>query len=138
VALKGLIILAGMGIACGLWAGDLAAPSQAKFLRVVVQATGSTGVACASKELAGELTTLNVTLNPGSKVIWVESDKEIGHLVKEGRIVVCGSHALLVAGACLAVVAEGGRPVIYVNPKALAAAGATLPDNIMKIAKVAQ
>ena len=121
-----------------LLAGDLAAPTLAKFLRVLVQATGVKGVACSDKELAGELANLGVALEPDSKLVWVDSDKDLQRLAHQGKAVVCGTRGLLAAGACVAVVAEGGRPVIYVNPKGIAAAGITLPDSVMKIAKVAQ
>jgi hypothetical protein len=119
-------------------AGDLAAPTLAKFIRVLVQSTGNKSIACTNKELATELESLGVGIDPLAKLVWVDSDKELARHAKGGRIVLCDSRALLAGGACLAVIAEGGRPAIYVSPRSLAAAGATLPDNIMKIAKVAQ
>ena len=41
-------------------------------------------------------------------------------------------------GAALAVMAEGGHPVIYVNLKAISASGLSLPDNFFKLAKAAE
>ena len=121
-----------------LSAGDLAVPTVAKFLRLILPATGARTVACTGKELSVELANLGVGLNPESKCAWVETDKELPHMVKDGRVVICGSRSMFAGGASMAVVAEGGRPVIYVNLKALSGLGVTLPDNIMKIAKVAQ
>ena len=125
-------------VGLSLSAGDLAVPTVAKFLRLIHPATGARTVACADKELAGELANLGVGVNQESKCVWVASDKDLPHLVKDGRVVICGNRAMLAGGAAMAVVAEGGRPVIYLNIKALAGLGITLPDNIMKIAKVAQ
>lgn len=118
-------------------AGDLAAPTLAKFLRVLLQATALKGVACPDKELAGELTNLGVALDPDAKMVWADSPADVARLAKQGRLVVCGTRGLLASGASLAVVAEGGRPAIYANPKAITATGLALPDSIMKIVKVA-
>jgi hypothetical protein len=119
-------------------AGDLAAPTLAKFIRVLMQSTTLKAVACADKELAGELGNLGVALDPEAKLAWTENEKDIGHLARQGKLVICGNRAFLAAGASIAVINEGGRPAFYINIKNLAGTGITLPDNIMKIAKVAQ
>lgn len=120
-----------------LWAGDLAPATIAKFIRVVVQGAGAKSVACADKEIAGELAGLGVTVEADAKVVWSESDKDIPRLAKQGKLVICGSRNLMAQGASVGVTAEGGRPVLLVNPKALAATGVVLPDSIIKLAKVA-
>jgi len=124
--------------ACGhLCAGELGAPTTAKFIRMVLVGTGTKAVICADKEIAGELANLGVSVEAEAKVAWADQAADVARLAK-GRLVICGTKGLLNSGAALAVVAEGGHPVIYVNPKAGAGSGLTLPDNILKIAKVAQ
>ena len=123
---------------CGpLAAGELAAPTVAKFIHVILKGTGTKSVACADKAIAGELANLGVTVEGDSKIAWADTDKEVAALAKQGKLVVCGTRSLLGSGAGLAVVAEGGRPVIYLDHKAVAASGVTLPDTIVKLSKVA-
>jgi len=117
---------------------ELARPTVAKFLKLLLQSMGGKPVACNDKELAGELAALGVPMSPEAKCVWMDADKDLPRLLKEGRMVICGSRPALAAGAAMALVAEEGRPAIYVNPKALASSGVSLPDHILKIAKVAQ
>ena len=124
---------------CGpLAAGDLAAPTLAKFIRVLLAGTATKGVACGDKELGGELANLGVATDPEAKVVWTDTEKDLARLARQGKLIICGTKALLAEGAAVALVAEGGHPAIYVNMKSLAASGLTLPDSIMKIVKVAQ
>ena len=135
-----LMPLIGLCVCGALSASDLAVLTLAKFLRVLVQSTGTKAVGCENKELAGELSNLGVLVEKDAeaKVVWVDSAKELSHLVKEHKFVVCGDRGLLAEGACLALVAEGGWPVIYRNAKSITASGITLPDAILKISKVAK
>ena len=133
------VLIVALACLCGhLSAGDLSAATTAKFVRLLLQGAGVHAVACGEREVAGELTNLGVALDPESKVVWADSDKDVARFAKQGRMVICGSKVLLGSGATLAVVAEGGHPVIYLNPRALTASGVTLPDNIVKLAKVSQ
>jgi hypothetical protein len=120
----------------GLSAGDLSSATVAKFLRVILQGAGVKSVACADKEIQAELTALGVTVDPDSRVVWVDADKDIPMPVKLGKCVICGTRSGARAGASLALLSEDGRPVILVNPKALAASHVTLPDSVLKLAKV--
>jgi len=117
-------------------AGELAAPTSAKIIRVIVQASGAGKVACADKELAGELSGLGVATDPGAKVCWAGSDKDVTRLAGEHKLVICGNQDWLALGASVALTAEGGRPAIYLHVKNLAGTGITLPDSIVKISKV--
>jgi len=118
-----------------LHAGDLAAPTVAKFIRVIASSGGGKA-ACRDKEVAAELATLGVPVDAESKVVWVTLEAEVGKLAKLGRLVVGGKLEMLAAGASVALVAEGGRPTIYVSAKNLAGTGVTLPDSVLKISKV--
>jgi len=133
------VILIALAAACGqLAAGDLASATTAKFVRVILLGTGVKTVACADRDLAWDLGQLGVVLDPDSKVAWADTEKDVARFAKGGKLVICGSKALLASGATLAVAAEGGHPVIFANLRALAATNMTLPDNILKLAKVAQ
>lgn len=119
-----------------VFGGELAAPTSAKIIRVIVQATGVGKVACTDKELVGELSGLGVPTDPGAKVCWAGNDKDVVRLAGEHKLVICGNQDWLAMGAAVALTAEGGRPAIYLNVKNLAATGITLPDSIVKISKV--
>lgn len=119
-------------------AETLPAATAAKFVRIIAQASGAAKVECADKELAGELATQGIGLDATCKVAWAANEHEVARLAKQGKLVITGKVELLAAGASLAIAAEGGRPVIYVNPRNLAGTGIALPDSIVKIAKVAK
>lgn len=57
-------------------ANDMAAATLAKFIRIVLQSTGVPAIACANKEIAGELANLGVALAADSKVAWVDNPIE--------------------------------------------------------------
>jgi hypothetical protein len=123
-------------LAVSLAAGDLAAPTAARIIRVIVQATGGTKVDCADKELAGELANLGLPQDPAAKVAWADSQHEVARLAKEGKLVICGREEWMADGAAVVLTAEGGRPSITLSMKNLGASGVTLPDSVVKIAKV--
>jgi predicted nucleic acid-binding protein len=127
-----------LGAVLPLSAGELGAPTVAKFIRVILLSSGGRAVTCADKEIAGELGALGVALEADAKLVWADSEKDVARQAKAGKLVVCGTKGLLASGAALALVAEGGHPVIYLHAKHLAATGMTLPDNILKLAKAAQ
>ena len=132
-------IISVLPLAClstGLLAGDLAAPTAAKFIRVILQASGGGKVNCTDKEIVGALTDLGVGIDPESKVCWVGTDKEVARLAALKKLVICPNPDWIAMGASVAVTAEGGRPAIYISLKNLGANGVTLPDSIVKISKV--
>ena len=123
-------------LATCLCAGELAAPTAAKFIRVIVQASGGSKAACVEKEIAGELSGLGVAIDPEAKVCWAASEKDVARLAGLKKLVICGNPDWITQGASVAVTAEGGRPAIYISLKNLGATGVTLPDSIVKISKV--
>ena len=123
-------------LAATLAAGELAPTTEAKFVRVITVASGGGKVECANKEIAGELTSLGLALDPEAKVAWADTDKDVVRLAKLGRLVICGNVDWLAQGAAVAIVAEGGRPSISISLRALANAGVSLPDAVLKISKV--
>jgi hypothetical protein len=123
-------------LSTALVGGELAPPTAAKIIRVIVQASGGSKAECGDKEIAGELSSLGVAADPEAKVCWAGSDKEVARLTGKHKLVICGNPDWLAQGAAVALTAEGGRPSIYLSIKNLAAAGVTLPDSIVKISKV--
>jgi DNA-binding IclR family transcriptional regulator len=123
-------------LSASLCAGDLAPSTEAKVIRTIAAASGGGKVECADKELASLLTGLGVSLDPGAKLAWADSDKEVARMSKQGKLVMCGSQDWFSQGASVAVTAEGGRPVIYLQVTNLALTGVTLPDSIVKLSKV--
>ena len=100
-------------------AAELSAPVVAKFLRVI--AIGQGKVACEVNEVTLELAKAGVARDEGAKVVYATSDKDIARFARENRLVVCGQKDQLALGATIAVVAEGGSPVIYIKPSNAAA-----------------
>lgn len=121
-----------------LQGGDLAAPTVARFIRVIAYSTGAGEVTCKDKEVAGALSALFVAVQEGSKVVWVGSDRDVAKFGKLGKLVICGRVDLLAAGGAVAIVAEGGRPTMYVHPKHLASSGLSLSESVLQTCKVVQ
>ena len=119
-----------------LCAGELAAPTVAKIIRVIAQASGVAKVECGDKEIAGELSGLGVGNDPDSKICWAGSEKEVARFAAQHKLVICGNPDWLAQGASVALTAEGGRPAIFLSIKSLGPTGITLPDSIVKISKV--
>ena len=119
-----------------LLAGELAPSTEAKVIRTIAMASGGGKVECADKELAGLLTGLGVSLDAGAKLAWADTDKDVARMSKQGKLVMCGNQDWFAQGAAMAVTAEGGRPVIYLQMTNLALSGVSLPDSIVKLSKV--
>jgi hypothetical protein len=50
--------------------------------------------------------------------------------------VICGHVSQIPSGAAIAIVAEGGRPAIYVSSSNLATSKVSIPDAVLKVGKV--
>jgi hypothetical protein len=119
--------------AATLGAGEVAAPVVAKFLKIIVSG-GEPKIDCQDGEVGAALAALNLQRDPAARVVW--SNKDVARLAKSGKLVVCGAKDLLDQGAGLAIVAEDGHPVIYINKANVAASKVVVPDAVLKIAKV--
>jgi hypothetical protein len=118
-------------------AADLAPPTVAKFVRLVVAAGGGVAkVHCPDKEIAAELRALGLVIDPEGAVVWAGSDRDAVKYGKLGKLVICGQRDFLASGASIALIAEGGRPAIYISPRNLGGTGFILPDSVLKLAKV--
>ncbi|MBI1752724.1 MAG: hypothetical protein HY014_15000 [Acidobacteria bacterium] len=121
--------------AAALPAGDLPAPVQAKFLKILCAAAGSPGkVACKDSDVLAELEKIGVAQDAGAKVAWGRGG-EVKTLKAAGKFVICPKLEDLPAGGSIAVVEEGGKPQIYLHMGNIAASGVTLADSVLKIGK---
>lgn len=117
--------------------GDVAPGATARILRVVAATSGAENrVACTDGEIANELKLLGIEIDPMAKVAWADNDRDVKNLVQSGHLVVCGKSTFLTKGAGIAISLEGGRPVIYVSISNVKASNSSVPDSIIKIAKV--
>lgn len=118
----------------GLRAEDL--EMQAKFVKVLVSATGQFGICCNNDPaLRKVLEKTGLSVAPGFKLAWASSEEEVKSLKADGRLVIVPNLAWLKLGAGVAVVSVEGLPQLYVNMANVKASGMTLPDAIIKIAK---
>lgn len=116
-------------------AQEALAPSlAAKFMNIISTSDGGDGrVACAPGEMAQELGKAGVKVDDGGTFAWANNPGELAAFQKQGKIVVVGSMDLLKAGAPLALVAQGGRPAVFIsgpgrtNPR--------IPSAVKKIAR---
>jgi hypothetical protein len=123
--------------AVAIRAGEVSAPTVAKILRIVATSSGSSGrISSLDPEVTAELTKLGVVLDPESPIVWAVSEKDIAKYVKQSKFVICGHVGLISQGACMAIVAEGGRPAIYFSPANASATKVAIPDTVVKIGKV--
>jgi hypothetical protein len=122
-------------ITVGMNAQGAPLEDQAKFVKAILASTGQFGFACADPGLKAKLEALGVSVGPGFKLAWGASEAEVRALKAQGRFVICPEQAWLQSGACLALVEEGGRPQLYVDPANVKASGMALPEAIARIVK---
>lgn len=130
--IKGLFQLA--CLSTSLMAGELAPPTEAKFIRVIVFATSGAKVDCSDRDIQAELPGVGLVNDASAKVAWAGSEKEVSRLAKQGKLVICGNPDWFPDGAGVAITADGGRPTIQLNMKAIGNSGMSLPDTIIKLA----
>jgi hypothetical protein len=111
------------------------ADPQVKFLKLLISSTGQFGFACSDPALKTQLEANGISVSPGFKMAWANSEAETKVLKGAGKLVVVPKLAWLKAGGSVAIVMEDGKPLLYINPVHLKASGLQLSDTIMKIAK---
>ena len=121
----------------GLQAQELPAETQAKFLKILLSATGQFGFACSDPGFKTKLEASGLSVAPGFKMAWAESEAEVKSLKAAGKLVIVSRLAWLKLGASIAIIEEDGKPQIYIHPGNLKASGMTLSDTIVKMAKKA-
>jgi hypothetical protein len=121
----------------GLQAQDLAPETQAKFLKILLSSTGQFGFACSDAAFKARLEAAGIAVSPGFKMAWAASEGEARSLKAAGKLVIVPVLGWLKAGGALAIVAEGGKPQVYLNAANVKASGMTLSDAIVKLARKA-
>lgn len=121
-----------------LGAQELNPETQAKFLKILLSSSGQFGFHCDDPGLRKQLEANGIAVSDGFKMAWAASEAEVKTLKAQGKLVIVPKTAWLKTGGALALVAEDGKPVIYINPAHVKASGMTLPDTIVKMAKTAK
>jgi hypothetical protein len=107
------------------------------FLRVISASVGTAGrIACRDIDVAMQLKKDGISPDAKAPVAFATSDGQIRDYLAEGKLVVCASEAGIKDGAGIAIFREAGRPVMVVSLKNASAAGFTLSDALLKIARV--
>jgi hypothetical protein len=121
----------------GLAAQDVPPEAQVKFIRLLVSSSGQSGFACGSNmALKFKLQSVGFPTPADAKIAWASSEAEVKALKAAGRFAVVPQLAWLKLGAAAALVQEGGNPVLYLNLANVKASGLTLPDSVVKSAKL--
>lgn len=136
MVLPSRIVLAGL-LTLGLQAQELSADTEAKFLKILLSSTGQFGFACSDPAFKTKLEAAGIAVSPGFKMAWAASEGEVKTLKAAGKLVIVPVLAWLKSGGSLALVSEGGKPQVYLNPANIKASGMTLSDTIVKMAKKA-
>jgi len=131
-----LLLVLSLCLGQSLLAGEVAAPTVAKILRMIANNSGQAKIACQDAEVVAELTKLGVTQDHEAKVVWAINDGEVTKAVRANRMVICGQVSQIALGASIAIVAEGGYPVIYLKPSNATVSQVKIPDAVLKIGKV--
>ena len=111
------------------------ADPQVKFLKILISSTGQFGFACSDPTLKAQLEANGISVSPGFKMAWANSEAEAKALKGGGKLVIVPKLAWLKAGGSVAIVMVEGKPLLYINPAKLKASGLQLSDTLMKIAK---
>jgi hypothetical protein len=107
------------------------------FLKVVSASAGAPGrIACRDMDLSMAMKKLGMSPDAKAPVAWAANPDQLKDYLAEGKLVVAGDPAMLKAGAGVAIILEGGKPVILVNMKNVQTSGITLSDALLKISRV--
>ena len=119
----------------GLQAQGAPLDIQAKFVKVLLSSTGQFGFACNEPGLKARLEAMGVSVGPGFKLAWGSTEPEVRALKAQGRFILCPNPDWLKAGASLAILDDGGRPELFMDPANVKASGIVLPDAIAHLAR---
>jgi len=132
-----LVHLLGLAPALSASAPEITPAELIPFLKVISASAGAPGrVACRDLDLSMALKKGGVSPDAKAPLAWAANRGQLEAYLAEGKLVVAGDPALLDAGAAIAVVREGGRPIIVIHNKHLASSGVGLSDALLKIARI--
>ena len=130
-----LAALAALTFVMGMNAQELPPEIQAKFLKILLSATGQFGFACSDPGFKTKLESAGIAVSTGFKMAWASSEAETKALKAAGKLVIVPNLAWLKAGGSIALVEEDGKPSLHLNMANLKASGMVLSDTIIKMAK---
>ncbi|HJW72846.1 MAG TPA: YfiR/HmsC family protein [Geothrix sp.] len=119
-------------------AEDLAPPTLAKILKLVLTDAKEPSIACSDPLLKFELTKLGVRMDPEARIVWVRTPQEIAKFAGTSRLTICGQVSDLKNGVIVALVGEGGRGVFYINRANATSNKVTIPSALTQLGKVVQ
>ena len=122
-------------LAATLHGQDLPPATQAKFLKILITSTGQFGFACSDPALKPQLEANGVSVSPGFLMAWASTEAETRALKAAGKMVIVPRRAWLKTGGSIALVAEEGKPTIYINMANVKASGMHLSDTIIQMAR---
>jgi len=117
----------------------LSPKEMSPFLRVISASLGAEAagrVACKDIDLAMDLKQDGLSPDAKAPLAFAVNAAQIAEFLGQGKLVVCATEAGLKQGAAIALLKEAGKPVLVVSLKNANAAGITLSDALMKIARV--
>jgi hypothetical protein len=121
----------------GLNAQEVPPEAQVKFIRLLLSSTGQSGFSCGSNmALKFKLQSLGVSTAANAKIAWASSEAEVKALKASKHMVVVPKLEWLKLGGSVAIVPEDGKPVMYLHMVNVKASGLTLPDSVIKMAKI--
>lgn len=121
----------------GVQAQDVSPVDLVPFVKLLLSSTGEKSFACGTNMgLRFKLQSMGLGTAPTSKIAWAGSEAEVKTLKAANRMVVVPKLEWLKQGASVAIVQEGGKPVMYLNMANVKASGLTLPDAVIKTAKI--
>ena len=133
--IRNVLIAAAFISTLGLSGQELPPDLQAKFLKVLLSSTGQFGFCCNEAALKTQLESNGISVSPGFKMAWAESETEVKSLKAAGKLVIVPRLALLKSGGSIALVMDNGKPSIHLNVPNVKASGMVLSDTIVKMAK---
>lgn len=118
-----------------LQAAPLPPQTSARLVLMISKGSGEGGqVACKHEGMAAELAKAGCQVSAGARIAWAANAAEARVLAMQGKLVVGPDAALLNQGAGLALVEEGGRPKLLLNPRNVQKSGVHLSDTVLKAA----
>ena len=117
----------------------LSPKEMSPFLRVISASLGAEAagrVACKDIDVAMDLKQDGLSPDAKAPLAFAVSSAQIAEYLAQGKLVVVATELGLKQGAAIALLKEGGKPVLVVSLKNANAAGVALSDALIKIARV--
>lgn len=115
-----------------LGSGELSMDMAAKILKIITTNSGGK-IQCRDEAMKPHIEANGMTVDAGSRIVWTNLIPEVKIFKMQNRLVVTGKQELLVHGAGIALVEEGGKPRIMLNVAAIKSSAVSIPDALYKL-----